>query len=57
MDGGVHNFHSLFIHGASVGGMDGDFFETPNCPRDLIRMEPDESARWRCPACGLVQLL
>jgi len=27
----------------------------PNCPNDLVPMEPDEQA-WRCPECGLVSL-
>ncbi len=35
-----------------------DFVATPNCPRDLVRLELVEGvpARWRCPECGLVRL-
>jgi hypothetical protein len=29
---------------------------TPNCPTDLVPMEPDEDDAWRCPECGLVRI-
>lgn len=33
--------------------------EVPNCPKDLVPMEPSEIALavvWLCPECGLVKL-
>jgi predicted RNA-binding Zn-ribbon protein involved in translation (DUF1610 family) len=36
-----------------------DDLDTPNCPQDLVPMEPQERGRgvaWVCPECGLVKL-
>ena len=36
-----------------------DDLDRPNCPRDLVAMEPTEMngvVVWRCPLCGLVKM-
>jgi tRNA(Ile2) C34 agmatinyltransferase TiaS len=34
-----------------------DEFDTPNCEKCLVRMEPDgeDIVAWRCPECGSIR--